>query len=67
MRTYAAAGECRKFVFIEAAGGGGVEREMGDGEREEGEQQGNHCDCDHDAKNRVERAGFVWSSFLFKL
>lgn len=39
-RTYAAAGELGELVFVETAGWGGVEREMGGGEWEEGEEEG---------------------------
>ena len=39
-QTYAAAGELGELVFVETAGWGGVEREMGGGEGEEGEEEG---------------------------
>ncbi len=39
-RTYAAAGELGELVFVESAGWGGVEREVGKGGGEEGEEEG---------------------------
>jgi len=39
-QTYAAAGELGELVFVETAGGGGVEREVGKGGGEEGEEEG---------------------------